>query len=131
MVNFLEAGAAPSAGGWTQYLFIGVLLVFMIGMMFFSQRRQKKQKEKVEKMINALTPGNKVKTIGGIMGTIVEKTHDGMFVIETGSNDYKSYIKFDKSAIYAAGENAAEAKEQAEVSTVEPKEDYNETVDDE
>ena len=53
-------------------------------------------------MINAVKPGNKVKTIGGICGIVVEvDNEENTFVLETGTElSGKSYIKFDRQAIY-------------------------------
>ncbi|MBR2441609.1 MAG: preprotein translocase subunit YajC [Clostridia bacterium] len=53
-------------------------------------------------MLNAIQPGNKVKTIGGICGVVVEVCpEDNTFVLETGTEQSgKSYIKFDKQAVY-------------------------------
>jgi preprotein translocase subunit YajC len=53
-------------------------------------------------MLNAIQPGNKVKTIGGICGVVVEICpEDNTFILETGSEaSGKSYIKFDKQAVY-------------------------------
>ena len=79
-------------------IFIAIIVVFMI---FNSRAQKKRQKETVE-MLNALKPGNKVKTIGGICGIVVEICpEDNTFVLETGSEaSGKSYIKFDKQAVY-------------------------------
>ena len=53
-------------------------------------------------MFNSIKPGNKVKTIGGICGIVVEVVEeDNTIVVETGTEaSGKSYIKFDKQAIY-------------------------------
>lgn len=78
------------------------LLAVMIVFMFLSRRSQaKKQKEQMD-MLNAIQPGNKVKTIGGICGVVVEVCpEDNTFVMETGTEaSGKSYLKFDKQAIY-------------------------------
>ena len=51
--------------------------------------------------LNAIKPGNKVKTIGGICGVVVEVCDDNTFVLETGTEKSgKSYMKFDKQAVY-------------------------------
>lgn len=79
-----------------------VLLAVMVVFMAFSRRSQaKKQKEQME-TLNAVKPGNKVKTIGGICGIVVEVCpEDNTFVLETGTEESgKSYLKFDKQAIY-------------------------------
>lgn len=122
----LLADETPSqGGGWQSYILLGVLVVFFIGMMIFSSRSQKKRQQKVQDMINNLRVGDKVKTIGGIIGVIVEVCPDGAFVIETGSATKKSFMKFDKSAIYASADSSNQA------ATNEPKaEVYDETVSD-
>ena len=105
--SILLETTTATGGGWTQYLMLGGLLLFFIGMMVFSSRSNKKRKQKVEEMISSLKVGDNIKTIGGFIGSIVEISADGAFVIETGSNSMKSYLKIDKSAIYASGASAA------------------------
>jgi len=76
-------------------------------------------------MINNLRVGDKIKTIGGFIGTIIEVCEDGAFIIETGSATKKSYMKVDKSAIYASADSANASSNTAAA----PKEEvYNETV---
>jgi len=84
------------------YVFIGVLLVGFIVAMYFTNRRNKKRDQEAQDLINAVKPGNKVKTIGGIVGIVVEvDSEDDTFVLETGSEESgKSYIKFVRQAIY-------------------------------
>jgi preprotein translocase subunit YajC len=56
-----------------------------------------------------------VLTIGGIYGTIVEVDADGShFVIETGSETQKSYLKFDKVAFHSVVVKDEEVEETAE-----------------
>ena len=48
----------------------------------------------------AIRPGHKVKTAGGICGIVVEVCDDNTVIIETGSeNSGKSYVKMDKELI--------------------------------
>ena len=56
----------------------------------------------MQETLNALKPGCKVKTIGGICGVVVEvNREENTFVLETGSETAgKSYMKFDMVAIY-------------------------------
>lgn len=83
-----------------------VLMVVLFGLiivwMVFSKRSQAKRQQETMDMLNAIKPGNKVKTIGGICGIVVEVCpEDNTFVLETGTeNSGKSYIKFDKQAVY-------------------------------
>jgi len=87
---------------WKSYILLGVLFLVMIAFMIFNRRSQKKRQEETKNMLDAIQPGNKVKTIGGICGIVVEVcSDDNTFVLETGTEKSgKSYIKFDKQAVY-------------------------------
>ena len=88
--------------GYTSYIILGVLVVAIIVMFVFSSKRRKKQEEDAKNLIDAVKPGNKVKTIGGICGIVVEvDAEENTFVLETGSEQSgKCFIKFDRQAIY-------------------------------
>ena len=101
----LLTDADAAAGGsstWMSWVLIGLVIVAFIAMIVFSSRRNKKRQQEAEKLINAVKPGNKVKTIGGICGIVVEVDDaENTFVLETGSESTeKCYIRFDKQAIY-------------------------------
>ena len=87
---------------WGTWLMLGILLVIIIVFMVFNRRTQMKRQQETMDMLNAIQPGNKVKTIGGICGVVVEVCpEDNTFILETGSEvSGKSYIKFDKQAVY-------------------------------
>ena len=97
------------------YVILGVLIVAIIVMFVFSSKRRKKQEEDAKNLIDAVKPGNKVKTIGGICGIVVEvDTEENTFVLETGSEQSgKCFLKFDRQAIYqtdaVVAKNAATA----------------------
>lgn len=84
------------------YVILGVLVVAIVVMFVLSSRRRKKQEKETQDLMDAVKPGNKVKTIGGVCGIVVEVDPDeNTFVLETGSeNSGKCFIKFDKQAIY-------------------------------
>lgn len=87
------------------YLMLGILIVVVVLFIVwgvFQSKKRKKQEQEARDLINAVKPGNKVKTIGGICGIVVEvNDEDDTFVLETGSeNSGKSFIKFDRQAIY-------------------------------
>lgn len=108
--------------GWLSWVLIGVLVVLLIGSMFLMNRRNKKREKEAQDRIDAVKPGNKVTTIGGIAGIVVEvNSEDNTFVLETGSEESgKCYIKFIRQAIYET--DAVVAKEvKAEESKVEEK----------
>ena len=54
-------------------------------------------------------------TIGGVCGVVVEVCDDNTFVLETGTEKSgKSYIKFDKQAIYQTDAVAEKSAAQAQ-----------------
>lgn len=97
--------SGSNTGGNNSYLMwimLALLLVVLGVMMFTSSRANKKRQKEAEAKLNGLRVGDKVKTIGGICGTIVEiDDSDNTFVLETGTNGVGgNYIKFDKVAVY-------------------------------
>lgn len=94
--------AEETPNPWGTYLMLGILVAIMVVFMVLNRRSQKKRQEETMNMLNAIQPGNKVKTIGGICGVVVEVCpEDNTFVLETGTEaSGKSYIKFDKQAVY-------------------------------
>ena len=116
MINsLLEA----NSGQILTYVIFGVLIVAIIVMFVFSSRRRKKQEQEAQDLINAVKPGNKVKTIGGICGIVVEvDNEENTFVLETGTeNSGKCYIKFDRQAIYQTDAVVEKKEEKAEEKT--------------
>lgn len=79
----------------------GVIIWFvvMIALFYFMLiRPQKKQQKAMKTMLENLAVGDKVVTIGGIHGKIVS-IKDDTVVLETGSGNDKSTIKFSKGSI--------------------------------
>lgn len=88
-----------------------ILVVFFLIMYFIMIRPEKKKQKKIEAMRNALTVGDEIVTIGGIMGVVVNVTEDNI-TIETGED--KVRIKFKKWAVSSnVRAEAAEAKANA------------------
>ena len=115
----LLTDADAAAGGsstWMSWVLIGLVIVAFIAMIVFSSRRNKKRQQEAEKLINAVKPGSKVKTIGGVCGEAVEvNEEENTFVLKTGTSDGAgvSYLKFDKQAIYQTdAKPEPEAKEE-------------------
>lgn len=110
-------------GDWMTWVFLGVAVLLIVGMFFFNGRTQKKRQQEMQETLDALKPGCKVKTIGGICGVVVEVDRaENTFVLETGNEaNGKSYMKFDMIAIYQtdAKKEAAPAEEVAEETPVE------------
>lgn len=103
LFNLLDSSSAASGGnGGSTWIMFGILFLIIIVFMVFNRRTQKKKQQETMDMLDAIKPGNKVKTIGGICGVVVEVCpEDNTFVMETGTEaSGKSYLKFDKQAVY-------------------------------
>ena len=86
------ATAAQSGGGMSMW----IMLLLMFGVMwFFMIRPQKKQQKELQKFRDSLQKGDKVVTIGGIYGTVVE-IKDASVLIEV-DNGVK--IRVSKQAL--------------------------------
>ena len=72
-----------------------IMLVAMMGLMFFMQRSQKKQAQKRMESLNKLQKGYEVITIGGLYGTVDEV------------NTEKQTIVLDVDGVYLTFELAA------------------------
>jgi preprotein translocase subunit YajC len=83
-------------------LMVGVFVVFYL---FMIRPQQKKQKE-VQKSREALKPGDKVVTSGGIHGKIRE-VGDTWFLIEVADG---VKLKFEKGSVYASPADVAQSK---------------------
>ena len=102
MVNFLNspAGAGASMGSTL------VMMVAMIAIFYFMLiRPENKRKKDAEQMRSAVKKGDKITTIGGIVGTVVDVKENNI-VIETSADQVR--IVLAKWAI-STNETAAEA----------------------
>jgi preprotein translocase subunit YajC len=104
MLNFLQAGGVgPDMGGTI------LMMVVMLGVFYFMLiRPENKRKKEAEEMKSSLKNGDKVTTIGGITGTVVN-VKDDKFVIETGADQVR--IEFMKWAL-SSNDTAVEAKKE-------------------
>ena len=103
MFNFLTANPEVPAGMGMSSI---IMLVVMFGVMYFLMiRPENKRKKEAEAMRSALKVGDKITTIGGIIGKVVDIKED-KFVIETGADQVR--IELAKWAL-STNETAAEA----------------------
>lgn len=110
--NFLEEAAQTPI---TTYIVMGVILLAIIGLFVWQTISGKKKQKEAQEQINSLKIGDKIKTIGGVCGYLVQINDDeNTFILETGLGDDKCYIKFDKQAIYqTAHVTSSDKKEEA------------------
>ena len=92
---FICETAAPEADPTMLIVVIGVILLMFV-MNFLSQRKQRKQ---MQEMLANMDIGAKVKTIGGLIGTIVEINPDTL-VLDIGTANASTIITIDRNCIY-------------------------------
>ena len=120
VMSLLADGEGEKKIGTNQiimYVILGVVVVALVVWFFLSSRKNKqKQKEYVEQL-DAIAPGNKVKTAGGICGIVVEVCDDNTVIIKTGSEaSGYSFVKMEKELIAQTDAKGASqlAREEAE-----------------
>ena len=110
MLHFLESTTetvTPVGGGMSTI----IMLVVMIAIFYFMMiRPENKRKKEAEAMRSAMKVGDKITTIGGIVGTVVDVKED-KFVIETSADRVR--IELQKWALSTNESGAERAKEEA------------------
>ena len=118
-----NGGGTTQSNPWMMYIVLGVVVVIFVVWMVFSGRKNKQRQKEYTEQLEAIRPGHKVKTAGGICGIVVEVCDDNTIIMETGSETAgKSYIKMDKELIAQTdakgptqiGREEAEARRKAE-----------------
>ena len=109
-MNFLTATAGTGMGSTL------IMMVLMIAIFYFMLiRPENKRKKEAEQMRSSVKKGDKITTIGGITGTVVD-VKETRIVLETGADQVR--VELEKWAISTnetAAENAkAEAKKAQE-----------------
>ncbi len=122
---FYNLLASDSSSAIILLVMLGLFAVFGI----VSSRSQKKKQQETVNMRNSIQAGDKITTIGGIIGVVVEvNNEENSFVLVTGSEKAgKSFVKFDKQAIYNVVKKEEPVKEEPkEEVKEEPKEEKSE-----
>ena len=105
MLNFLTATA--ETGGMVSPL---IMMVIMFAILYFMMiRPENKRKKEAEQMRSTVKNGDKIVTIGGICGTVVN-VKENRIVLETGADQVR--IELEKWAI--SSNETAEAAAKAE-----------------
>ena len=106
------AGENVPAGGMGGTI---IMLVIMVAIFYFMLiRPENKRKKEAEQLRSSIKVGDKITTIGGIIGTVVD-VKDDKFVIENGADRVRiELMKWALSTNDTAAAAAAEAKKKAE-----------------
>ena len=103
----------PDGNNTTTIVMWIILAVVIIAFFIYSTISNKKRQKQEQERLASIKVGDKVKTIGGICGYIVElNDEENTFVVETGYGENKSYIKLDRQAIYQTASPVEEKKEE-------------------
>lgn len=82
-----------------------LVALFLIAFMFLSARGRKKEQQKYQDMLNALKRNDRVQTVGGIIGTVVDvREGEVVLKVDEGSN---TKMRFVRSAIKGVIEESA------------------------
>ena len=111
MLFFLENATNTTENPTGGLLGMLPMLLIMVGVFYFMLiRPENKRKKEAEQLRSAMKNGDKVTTIGGIVGTVVDIKSE-TFVLETSADQVR--IEFAKWGL-STNETAAEAaKEEA------------------
>ena len=105
LMTLLQTAAPQGAAGGQWTMWVMLLLIFVV-MWFFMIRPQRKQQKELQKFRDGLQKGDKVVTVGGIFGTVVE-IKDKSVLIEV-DKDVK--LRVDKNSLVKDYSDVAAAK---------------------
>lgn len=93
----LQAQPGQTAGqqGWQNYSFLILMILMVVVVYFFMIRPQQKKQKEIVKWRESLHRGDKIVTVGGIYGTVLE-VKDTFLVVEIDSN---VKIRVDKTSV--------------------------------
>lgn len=97
-----------NGGGFGSWITMGLLIIVMIAMFFFTGRANKKQEREAQSMRDGLSVGDEITTIGGIIGKIVSIKEETL-VLET-SHD-RTRIRILKTAVSRVDVKAEDAQD--------------------
>ena len=108
-----------SGGNWTLLIILGV---FIIGMLAFSIIPQRRKQKQMAEMNSRIKVGDKIKTIGGIFGTIVDfDQENNLFTILSGNSTFE----IDRGCVYSMEMMGAQAAPTASAAPAEAKEEVS------
>jgi preprotein translocase subunit YajC len=112
MLSYLLAAAATTQANrpWFAGFFdnpMYVLVVVFVVFIFMQMKSKRSQEKQREQLLDALKKGDRVRTIGGMLGTVVEVRENEVVVKVDETNNTK--VRFVRSAIHVVveGEKAA------------------------
>lgn len=116
-----QPATTPSGPGQSMMLIMAVPLLFLIVMSFMMNKKEKKKRQS---LMDSVKRNDRVLTVGGIIGTVVE-IRDDVIVLRIDENT-KTKVEFSKASIQqvirsadgGGGEPTIETKSKAEKASV-------------
>jgi len=109
MSNLLGAN-----GDVSFYITLGVIVAIFVVMITLQSKKRKTAQTEYNTMVESLRVGTRVKTVGGVIGKILEIREEApgfkTVLLETGGNKGASIILYDIQAIYGVVDDAAIAE---------------------
>ncbi|MBO6060946.1 MAG: preprotein translocase subunit YajC [Clostridia bacterium] len=110
-----SGSGASSGGGMNMTLMMLLMLGLMIVLFVVMSIPQRKREKKVKEMLDALKPGDRVRTIGGIYGTVTS-IKDDVVTLSVGPD--KARLVFARGAIATIEDAPVETTIDGEVKDV-------------
>jgi preprotein translocase subunit YajC len=102
-----DTGGGGGGGGFLgQWQFPLILLGVLVLMYIFTTRTRRKQEKQRREMLESLSKGDKVVTIGGICGTVIDVKGNEVTVKVDENNNVR--MKFTRWAVRNVGDEAKE-----------------------
>ncbi len=116
MFTFLDSTATTNAGGFGAWGTIIMIVIMFAVFYFFAIRPQKKQEKETQQMRNALSIGDEIVTIGGIVGIITNITDETITIISSRDRTRIQFLKSAVSRVQVAANSAENAEDKTEES---------------
>ena len=110
--------AANTESFLASYGFLIIMVVAIVVMLIVSSRSNKKRQKQYQQMLDDIKPGSRVRTIGGIYGTVT-KVQDDVVIVSVGPD--KARLVFTKQAIASIEDAPVEATIDGEIRESEKK----------
>jgi preprotein translocase subunit YajC len=92
---------------------IWVILIALLGAMWFMSRRSRQQQQKAQEFRNNLKPGDEVMTHSGMLGTVVEVEGDHI-ILESGPGSRSRWIRAAIAKLIEPTAEVADVDDEAE-----------------
>ena len=112
-LSFCATDSAASTESFlASYGFLIIMVVAIVVMLIVSSRSNKKRQKQYQQMLDDIKPGSRVRTIGGIYGTVT-KVQDDVVIVSVGPD--KARLVFTKQAIASIEDAPVEATIDGEI----------------